>query len=403
MGLFDLWRGKRISLVDGDFFSQFFGGGSHAGETVNMDTVMQIGAAYACSRKIAESISSLPFQMVEVNGSAVTPLPDHHLSRLLGGQPNADQPAQKYWETVVLQLVLRGNHYSLRLKVGEDVVGLEPLPPHPETYCRRTERGAREFIVQSGPRKGTYTEADVFFIPGFGENPDCGMSVISYARQTFGRLLALERHQSNLYRKGVRPSMVLKTGKVLNDAQREQVKESIIEGFVGAGNAGGAMVLEADFDVQPLTLTPADAQLLESMQFGVEEVCRWFGTPPWIAGYTSSSSNWGTGLNEQFRAYGMLTLQPHTARITGEVERQLMSPAERRRLEPRMPLEALYAGDSTTQAANDERSVRSGIETQNEVRARRGLPPKEGGDELRMQQQMVPTSTGDPNAQPAAS
>lgn len=402
MGLFDRWRGKRISLVDGDFFSQFFGGGSHAGETVNMDTVMQIGAAYACSRKIAESISSLPFQMVEVGAAgAITPLPDHRLSRLLGDQPNADQSAQQFWELVVLQLVLRGNHYSLRLELSGQTIGLEPLPPHPETYCRRTPSGAREFVVQSGPRQGTYTEAEVFFIPGFGEDRDCGMSVITKARQTFGRLLALERHQSNLYRKGVRPSMVLKTGKVLNDAQRKQVKESIIEGFVGAGNAGGAMVLEADFDVQPLTLTPADAQLLESMQFGVEEVCRWFGTPPWIAGYSNSGSNWGTGLEQQFRAYGMLTLQPHTKRIIGEIRRQLMSPAERRRLEPRMPLDALYAGDSTTMAANDERLVRSGIETQNEVRARRGLPPKEGGDELRMQQQMVPTSTGEPDAPPA--
>jgi hypothetical protein len=55
-----------------------------------------------------------------------------------------------------------------------------------------------------------------------------------------------------------------------------------------------------------------------------------------------------------------------------------------------MSLDGLYEGDSTTQAAVDERLVRSGIETANEVRARRGRQPLPGGDELRMQQQMVP-------------
>ena len=156
------------------------------------------------------------------------------------------------------------------------------------------------------------------------------------------------------------------------------------------------MLLEAGFEMKPVTLSPADAQLLEQQNIGVEEVCRWFGVPPWLIGHSGTASNWGTGLAEQFRGYGTLTLQPITKRIMGEVRRQLMTPAERLKFKPVMSLAALYEGDTKTATENDERDVRSGIRTPNEVRATRGLAPVEGGDVLRMQQQMIPLVI-DPN------
>ncbi|MFN7178366.1 phage portal protein [Hyphomonas sp.] len=401
MGLFDFWRRKVIRLTDGGFWSQFAGGGSHAGETVSQESVLQIGAAYACARKLAEGVSCLPFSMNKVDRrtGALERAADHRLVRILGDQPNADQPAQQFWELVMLQLVLRGNHYSLKLSTGGTLDALEPLPPHPQTYCRRDARGYREFVVTCGPRKGVYPEAEVFFIPGFGEELDCGLPVITLARHTFGRLLALERHQSNLIRNGVRPSMILTTkeGAILTPEQRQQVKDNIVAPFTGAGSAGGMMVLEGGFDVKTVTMTPADAQMLEQFKFGVEEICRWFGMPPWLVGYTGAASNWGTGLEQQFRAYATLTLQPYVKRILGEVRRQLMSPQERARgYEPAMPLDALYEGDSKTIAEVAERYVRGGIKAPNEIRAQLGLPPKDGGDELRMQQQMVPVAGTQP-------
>ncbi len=397
MGLFDFWRGKRVKLTDTGFWSEFGGGRSQAGMNVNYETVLQLGAANACARKLAESVSCLPFVMQRVgDDGSVRPDPEHNLSRVLGDQPNADQPAQQFWELVVLQLALRGNHYSLRLKLGGELVGLEPLPPHPQTYCRRTEAGAREFVVTTGARQGVYAEDEIFFIPGFGEDLDCGLSVIGMARHTFGRMMAMEQHQSRLYKNGARPSMVMTSPGVLTDEQRKQVKENIIGPFTGADNSGGVFLLEGGFQIDPVTLSPADSQMLQSWQFGVEEICRWFGVPPWLIGHTQKSSNWGTGLEEQFRAFATLSLQPYIKRILGEIRRQLMTRNERRKLRPHISLAALHEGDSKGMAEVDVMLVRGGIETSNEVRARRGRPPIEGGDVLRTQAQMVPLG-GDPN------
>lgn len=395
--LVDKWRRLKVKLTSGGFWSEFAGGASLTGESVTHDRVLQVGAAYACAKKIAEGISCLPFimQTIEASGASRAD-PSHPLAKVLGDQPNADQPAQQFWELVVLQLTLRGNHYSLKINFGGKLIGLEPLPGYPETYCRRNANGAREFVVTTGRRRGTYAESEIFFIPGFGENLDCGLSVVTLARHTFGRILSLEKHQSKLLANGVRPNVIMTTPGVLTPEQRTQIRENIIDPYVGSDNAGGVMLLEAGFEMKPVTLSPADAQLLEQQNIGVEEVCRWFGVPPWLIGHSGTASNWGTGLAEQFRGYGTLTLQPITKRIMGEVRRQLMTPAERLKFKPVMSLAALYEGDTKTATENDERDVRSGIRTPNEVRATRGLAPVEGGDVLRMQQQMIPLVI-DPN------
>lgn len=393
MSFWDRWRGKRVKLTDGSFWTNFFGSGSYAGESVSEQSVLGIGAAYACVRKISEGVSCLPFEVMEVTqGRLMQRAENHRLERILGDVVNADMTAQQYWELVTLQIALRGNHYSLRLMDGNTLIGLEPLPCYPDTRCERDKKGARRFIVTAGPRKGEYSEDEIFFIPGFGTDIDCGLSVISSARHVFGRMQAAEKHTSRVFANGARPNMVMTSPEVLTDTQRADVKRNLIDPFTSSENSGGVMFLEGGFVAKPIDLSPADLQLLEQSKFGVEEVCRLFGVPPWLIGHTSGNSNWGTGLEQQFRAYATLTLTPYVKRIIGEVRRQLMTPGDRRKYRPQMSMDMLLRGDLKTEAEIDAIYVRGGIDTQNERRARRGLPPKEGGDELIVQQQMIPAS-----------
>lgn len=375
----------------------FFSANSDAGETVNFERVMTLGPAFACVRKLAESGSCLPFMMYTVEPGGISqPAPDHPLTELLGDQPNADQSAQQYWEMVWIELVLLGNHYSLIHRLGGKITALEPLPPHPETMCERDASGARVFVVSSGPRAGRYPEGEVFFIKGFGGDIDCGTGLVTAGRNTFGRQLSLEKHQSKLLAKGVRPNMVMTTPGVLTEENRALTKKNLIEPFVGADGAGGMMLLEGGFEVKPVTTSSADAQLAEQEKAGIIAICGLIGIPPWMVGVSEGSSNWGTGLEQQFRTFANVTLKPVTSRIIGEIRRQLMTRSERKKLEPSFDLEGLYEGDTLTMRRADEIDVRSGIRPVNEIRARRGLPPIDGGEVARMQAQMVPI-VFDPN------
>lgn len=368
----------------------FFGGGNHAEEEVNEETVMQIGAAYACVRLIAESIASQPIGMVKIIDDGTQPAPDHPLHDLLSVQPNADQTAVEYWESVLYQIALRGNSFSLkRYNAKGHVIALDLLPDWPITQWRRETNGSRTCVVGGGRFQGEYSENDVLWFRGFGGDVDCGMSVIAYGANTFGRALAIERHSGKMLARGVRPNVILETEGVLTDKQRAELDKNIVKPFEGSEHAGGVMVLEGGFKMTPITLTPADAQLLEQMNFGVEEVCRWFRVSPSMIGHTERQTSWGTGLEQNFIAFVRMTLHPFTARIVQSTAKQLQTAADRKRYKPHILLDRLTEGDSATRSANLKTLVTSGIITQNEARRRLGYGALEGADGLRMQQQMV--------------
>ena len=58
-------------------------------------------------------------------------------------------------------------------------------------------------------------------------------------------------------------------------------------------------VLEQGITPETIGINPVDAQLLETREHGVIEICRWFGVPPWMIGQTDKGSNWGPGLNSR--------------------------------------------------------------------------------------------------------
>lgn len=394
MALLGFLSGKSRSLTDGTFWSQFFGASNHSNEVVNSQTVMQIGAVYACMRLIAESIACLPFGMVKMNANGGSePARDHPLHELLSLSPNADQIAVDFWESVVVHVGLRGGAFRLKQRgTGGEVVGLGYLPPPPETYWRREKNNRRTCVVTRGPHQGEHDEDDIFYVRGFGEDPDFGVSVVQAGANDFGRILSMGKHASKMLANGVRPNLIMTTPEILKPEQREQVKENIIKPYIGSENAGGVMLLEAGFDTKQVTLSPADAQMLEQMVFGVEEVCRWFRTPPMMIGHTQKSTSFGTGLEQQLIGFAKFTLLPYTKRITQAAAKQLQTASDRQTYRPRCSLDGLMEGDSKARSEFLRNMVTSGIYTPNEARAKENLPAKDGGDDLRMQVQMQPLS-----------
>ena len=59
------------------------------------------------------------------------------------------------------------------------------------------------------------------------------------------------------------------------------------------GTPNGVAVLEGNMDFQPITVNPSDAQLLETRQFNVIDICRFFGVSP-VKAFDLSNSSYST-------------------------------------------------------------------------------------------------------------
>jgi len=72
------------------------------------------------------------------------------------------------------------------------------------------------------------------------------------------------------------------------------------------------------------------------------------------------------------------------------VSKQLVKPAERKTVFAEFVLEGLLRADSAGRAALYSTFAQNGITTRNEIRGRENMPPKDGGDALTVQSNLVP-------------
>lgn len=362
------------------------------------DAALQIATVWACIRLIAETISTLPLLVYREQPDGGRKVDKTHpLYELLHDSPHYDFTAVEFWEGVAASLCVTGNAYAEKLYISSRtasnpnprIVALEPLHAGGVEVYRRPN-GARAYrYTAPGKRTREIDEEDMFHVRGFGNGGDEGLSPISYARRTLNGVRATSEAAHKLYDGNMRHSIVLKMPQTMTADQRKQARENILEPIT----SGGSGILEAGMEPVQLTMSAQDAQMLETMSFQIEEICRWFRVPPFMVGHTQKSTSWGTGLEQQNIGFLIYSLRPYLSRIEQSIRRSLMNPIDRKTLTAEFKVEGLLRGDSKSRMETYVMAVNSGLYTRNEPRGWENLPPMPGGDVLTVQAQNVPLGT----------
>lgn len=367
------------------------GGDSHAGEDVSEATVLALSAVWACVNLLAGTIASLPLMVYRTTPDGKrTEARDHALYRLLHDSPNADQTAVDFWEQQVAGIELWGSAFASIERIGGRVVALTPVKPSLMVVDRAPSRELRYRWSEDG-QAHEVLQGDMLHIRGFGGSPYGGLSTLSFGRHAFGLASAVDKAAGKMFANGMRPSMALTFDKFLTPEQRELAETRLIEKYLGAVNTGRPFINEGGSKLEPITIKPEDAQMLESRGFSVEEICRFFGVPPFMVGHTEKVTSFGSGLEQQVLGFQKFTLRRRLKRIEQAIAKQLLSAADRAAgITVEFNLEGLLRGDSAARSAFYTAMLNAGVMTINEVRALENLPPVPGGDVPRMQAQNIP-------------
>lgn len=350
--------------------------------------MLALSAAWACTNLLAGNIASLPIDIYRTDRSGQRTLDRAHpLNRILRISPNADQTAMDFWEGGCVSIELQGNLLALKDKgVSGQLIGLTPVV-WDRVDVRRDASGA--LVYRWDGRN--YGSDDVLHIRGFGGAPEGGLSTLAYGRQVFGLARSTERAAGGMFKNGLRPSGILSLKDFMTEEKRAQYADLLEARFQGTMNAGRPMVLEGGTTWTSVAMNAEDAQMLQSRGFSIEEVCRFFGVPPFMIGHTEKTTSWGTGLSEQVLGFQKFTLRRRVKRIEQALMMQLLTPAERAAgTVIEFNFEGLLRGDSKARAEFYSSALGAGWMTINEVRALENMPPVPGGDVPRMQSQNVP-------------
>lgn len=349
-----------------------------------------LSAVWGCVNLLAGTIASLPLKVTRTVDGVEAPAPDHPLYWVLHDSPNFDQTNVDFWEFMCAGIELQGNAYAeIERRSNGFIVSLTPI--RPDLVKVKRVDGDLQYRWTVEGVEYVRDQRDVLHIRGFAGSPTGGISTLSACSATFGSALSLNTAAGNMFSNGATPSGVLSTDKTLSPEQRQLAEKLLNEKFVGAMNAGRPMLLDNAVKWEQITISPEDAQMLQSRKFGIEEICRIFGVPPHMIGHTDGNTSLGSSISEQTLGFVKFTLRRRLKRIETALQKQLLTREEMRQgYAISFNLEGLLRADSAGRAAFYD--IMQQFMTKNEIRALEGLPPTAGGDVLMAQMQDVPLS-----------
>lgn len=366
----------------------FFMGGSTSGKRVNARSSMQMTAVYSCVRILSEAVAGLPLHLYEyTNGGSKEKAVKHPLYFLLHDEPNPEMTSFVFRETLMTHLLLWGNAYAQIIRNGKgEVMALYPLMPD-RMEVDRDEKGwlYYEYTTSSDDapinKKSTVKlrPLDVLHIPGLGFDGLVGYSPIAMAKNAIGMAIACEEYGAKFFANGAQPSGVLEHPGTLKDPSR--VRESWQQTFGGSQNANKVAVLEEGMKYTPISISPEQAQFLETRKFQINEIARIFRVPPHMVGDLEKSSF--SNIEQQSLEFVKYTLDPWVSRWEQSMVRSLLTEEEKKRYFIKFNVDGLLRGDYQSRMTGYATARQNGWMSANDIRELENLdriPAELGGD-----------------------
>lgn len=330
----------------------WFGGGTltNAGECVDEQKALTYSAVFACVRVIAETTSVLPFivyRRVEPRGKVR--LTTHPAYRLLHDQASPEMSAMAFREAITGHVLTWGNGYAeIEWDNASRPIALRLLTPdrvRPDRVGGRLVYYVRRANGAEGP---PLSPDDILHVAGLGYDGIVGYSPIRMAQESVGLGMAADRYGAGFFKNGSRPGGVLQhPGQIKNLERIDQLKRHWEDLHQGAGNSHKVAILEDGMTWQAMGVGNNEAQFLESRQFQIEEIARFYRMPLHKIGHLLHATF--SNIEHQSIEFLTDTMLPWLTRWEQEVKRKLF-PEEEDVFAEHL-VDGLLRGDSASRSA----------------------------------------------------
>lgn len=381
--------GQQDGIQYGEPFTRVYDSNKDYG----IDGALQVSAVWAAVELLTDNIASLPlFVYKRANDTQGNKelARDTQLWTLLHDSPNRRHTPMEFWQYACLNFLLRGNAYArlVRNSAGEviemwplsaDQVEIEALPDRTLVYKYSYDG---KVVV--------YDESSIWHWRDKG-NGVIGMSRLDYMRSTVGVAIDAQNHSANVFRKSAKRPGVFMIDKVLKEEQRNAIRNNY-RGLV-EGNDDDLLVLEAGAKFEPLSMSPADLQLLDTRKFSVEDIARWFGISSVLINDTAKTTTWGTGISQLIEGFYKFKLRPMLEGLEQSIERRILTSGQRQQYTVEFSLDAILRGSLADRLDAGSKAVQNGLMTRNEWRQLENLPRVDGADDLTAQVNLAPLAS----------
>jgi HK97 family phage portal protein len=368
-----------------------YNGRSLAGVNVTPDNAVTVPAVWACVRYLSQTVAVLPWRVMKESNEGKVLAQSHPVDWIIRKRPNPETSAFQFRETLVHWALLWGNGYA---EIERDSVGrpvaLWPIQPW-RVCAERMEDGSLVYEVTNGTQEKSIIPAmDMFHLRGFGHGP-VGVNVMEYAAESIGWARAAQLFGAAFFGNSMGFGGMVSVEGGLTKPGKDALEKELNQKYSGPRNAWRWIVGDKKMEVQPFGVEPNKAQFIETNQFLVEDICRWFGVPPHkIAHLERSTFN---NIEHQSIEVVQDSIIPWVKRFEEEADYKLFGAQNRQGFYTKMSVNALLRGDAKSRGEFYQLLRGAGIVDADEIRELEDFNPigAAGGGDIRIvQSQNVP-------------
>lgn len=357
------------------------------------ENAMLLSTVYRCVDVISDAVAQLPLETFSIDSDGFKrPYIDHPVYSLLNEEPNEDMTRFTFFKTMVASVILRGNAYAyIERDSRGNAVQLIYLQTHQVNIVWILDNyGIKRKRYQVVGFKELVEPKDMLHFLNFSYDGIVGVSTLTHARQTLGIATDSEAHAAGFFKGGGNAAGILTIdgARMSAEQKKQNYEEWKIRTDPTTGSPNGIVILEGNMKYETLTINPKDAQLLESRQFNVVDICRFFSVSP-VKAFDLREANYSTVEATQL-AFLTDTAAPILTKIELELNRKLFKKSEKGRVKSEFNTSGFLRADKSAQGTYLNQMFQIGAMTPNEIRRENNLPKVEYGDNAFVQVNIQP-------------
>jgi len=356
----------RVGKYDSQTLRQDLGitGFVSSGVNVTEQGALGISTVYACVYRIASTVASLGLEIYVRDGRDVNVANMHPAYQVLDN-PNDENTPYEFWETLVASALIYGCGFAI-IERNNRGYAERLIPVHHYDVDIKEINGERIYSVRD---YGVVMPDNMLEVCNMHR-----MSPIRLHRENIGLAKAAQDFGSEYFGQKGQMTGVLASDQPLRKEQMDVIQNSWNSSSMNAGTK----LLPFGFKYQRITITPDEAQFIETRKFQAEEICRIYSVPPSLVQLPSQTTY--NNVEQQNLQFARHTIAPWAKRIEQEIDRKLIQSFERPGIYSKFNMNDLYRGDLAGRTNFYTQMLQSGVMSINEVRAKEQMNPVEGGD-----------------------
>lgn len=319
------------------------------GNSFNPKNALTLSAVHRSVNLISDSVASMQMKVYTIDNEGFkTEANEDSLYNLLAYSPNDYTPRFIFFKNIITSLLLKGNSY-IKIERNENFEPTNLYFINPDTVQIVQQRNDIKFNIEGD---GIYDSSSIIHIVNFPQySSPYGLSTIAFAAQSLDTANSADKMANNWFRGGGNNAGILSTKTNLSPEQQQQIVNKLKNASnIDTGNPNGITTIAGIEDVtfNSIGIGPKDSQLLETRQYNVIDIARFFNVNP-ILLYDNTR---GTYSNTESAQLDLLnnTLLPILEKLENCFTVKLILPSERKNKEIRFDISNLLRIDSLTQA-----------------------------------------------------